>query len=531
MTAKITYILVFLGSVYVASGKFVNATNTPKLYFVLISLLVIAAFIAISRKRINLGVLSNKTILWNINIICFLQACYGLCQSLGWLPSNHSKFAITGSFDNPAGFAATLSVGFPIGLFLLIKLKKVGRYLALTGLTVIILSVLLAWSRAGILAIIISSLVFFLLQSNIIRKFRQFRYYKLFPILALVLLIAGAFIFYHHKKDSANGRLLIWEVSSEMIKDKPVFGHGYGAFKAEYMDYQAKYFKDNPASKFEFLADNVKHPFNEFIKVTVEFGLVGWVVILSIILFMLLEIMKSKNEDRELVFSGLASFLVFACFSYPLQYVAVWLLLAFYLSLLLPSKEIEIKNTTISIITRSVIVIACTFSMVHTFSQINAEIKWKTIAVSSLRGNTEEMLPEYEKLFSTSLRQNPFFLYNYGAELNVAGKFDKSVEILTECNKRFNDYDLQMLLADNYYKLGELEKAILTYQHASNMIPCRFLPLYQLFKIYEESGQTNDATKCANEIKNKKVKIPSFTVSSIKAQVEDYLIETPKYVW
>ena len=47
-----------------------------------------------------------------------------------------------------------------------------------------------------------------------------------------------------------------------MIKDKPITGHGIGAFEAKYMDYQAAYFKTYPDSKFVMLADNVKHPFN-----------------------------------------------------------------------------------------------------------------------------------------------------------------------------------------------------------------------------------------------------------------------------
>ncbi len=32
-----------------------------------------------------------------------------------------------------------------------------------------------------------------------------------------------------------------------------------------------------------------------------------------------------------------------------------------------------------------------------------AEMKWKTIAVSSLQGNTNEMLPEYERLYTKHL--------------------------------------------------------------------------------------------------------------------------------
>ena len=246
---------------------------------------------------------------------------------------------------------------------------------------------------------------------------------------------------------------------------------------------------------------------------------------MSFILFAFWKITKSKNENRGLVLSGLVSFLVFACFSYPLQYISVWLLLAFYLSALLPTKEIKIKNTPISVITRSIIVITCVFSLSFFVKQIQAEIHWKSIAVNSLRGNTQEMIPEYEKLYSTSLIRNPLFLYNYGAELNVAGRFDKSINVLNECKRRFNDYDLQMLLADNYYKNGEPKKSIQIYEHASNMIPCRFLPLYKIFEIYKVNGQREKAIQYAWEIKNKKVKIPSLTISLIKTEAENYLKE------
>jgi O-antigen ligase len=487
--------------------------------------LVVAVIVAITRDIINLAAMNSKTVLWGIYTICFAQACNGLFQFVGWLPSNHSKFAITGSFDNPAGFAAVLAIGFPIGLYLLVKAKKVEQYIASTGLILTLITVFLSGSRTGLLAILVSSFIYCLLQINIISKFQKLKLYKLLSAIVMSLLVAGASMLYFQKKDSANGRLLIWEISTKMIKDKPIFGYGFGSFQERYMDYQAEYFKNNPNSKYSQLADNVKHPFNEFIKVTIEFGLIGLAIILSFILFAFWKITKSKNGDRGLVLSGLVSFLVFACFSYPLRYISVWLLLAFYLSALLPTKEIKIRNTPISVITRSIIIGTCVFSLSFFVKQIQAEIHWKTIAVNSLRGNTHEMLPEYEKLYSKSLIRNPLFLYNYGAELNVAGKFDKSINVLNECKRRFNDYDLQMLLADNYYKNGEHGKAIQIYEHASNMVPCRFLPLFQIFKIYKENGQRKDALQYALKIKNKKVKIPSLTISSIKGKAEEYLKE------
>ena len=345
-------------------------------------------------------------------------------------------------------------MGSPVSLFLHTEAKKIEKYLTTVILLVIAIGIFLSGSRTGMLAIIISSVVLLLFKTNIVSVFRQLRHNKFLTVLIMICFIASASVLYHQKKDSANGRLLIWMVSYEMIKEKPVLGYGYGAFQAKYMDYQAKYFHDSPNSEYSHLADNVKHPFNEFIKVAVEFGIVGLIVILSLFLFVLWKIIKSKNTNKGLSFSGLVSFLGFACFSYPLQYIAVWLMLAFYLALILPFKETKINNAPVSIIGRIVVAVICVFPLFHIYQQIRSEIKWKTIAENSLRGNTNDMLPKYKKLHSTSLKQNPFFLYNYGAELNFVGQYYKSIDVLTECKKRFIDYDLQMLLADNNHKEG-----------------------------------------------------------------------------
>ncbi len=85
---------IFPGSVFLTSGKFVNATNTPKLYFVVLAVLLALLYAAICRKRINVYLIKNKTIGWDIIVVCFAQAFYGLCQFIGWFPSSHSKFAI-----------------------------------------------------------------------------------------------------------------------------------------------------------------------------------------------------------------------------------------------------------------------------------------------------------------------------------------------------------------------------------------------------------------------------------------------------
>lgn len=46
-----------------------------------------------------------------------------------------------------------------------------------------------------------------------------------------------------HKKDSADGRLLIWRCAMPMLQQNWLTGYGTGGFEAHYMDYQADYLK------------------------------------------------------------------------------------------------------------------------------------------------------------------------------------------------------------------------------------------------------------------------------------------------
>lgn len=80
-----------------------------------------------------------------------------------------------------------------------------------------------------------------------------------------------------------------------------------------------------------------------------------------------------------------------------------------------------------------------------------------------------------------------------------------------------------MLLADNYYHIGDTAKAIQTYRYAANMIPCRFLPLYLQFKIHAEDGNTKRLKTLTKEIVNKQVKIESNTVRLIIKEARNYL--------
>lgn len=519
----ISLIIIFLGSVFITSEKFINTINSPKFYFTIVALLILLVVIFLKNNDFaTIFQFTNSfTLLRGIYIIGVFQSIYGILQFIGKCSSNHSSFNVTGSFENPAGFVTVLSLIFPVGLYWCLKSKLLEQRLVFFSLGLILFSIVISGSRTGILAIIAPSIVFLVFEFQLLLKIRNLKNSFQIYFLGIVILLSSLFFLYKSKSDSANGRVLIWNVTAEMIKEKPLFGFGFKGFKANYMNYQARYFELIPQSEFKYLADNVAHPFNEFLNIIVCFGIIGLLLYLSLLSFVIWKCFKLDYLQKNILLCCFTSFIVLSFFSYPLQYIPVWFFLG-YLILILFSTSI--RNVKINLFARILAVAACILGTIIFALKINDELKWKEIAIKSLEGATIKMLPNYAYLYPKMI-DNELFLYNYGAELNIAEKYPESNRILLECSNNFNNYDLQMIVADNYYQTGKTEKAIQTYQHASYMIPCRFLPSYQIFQIYKNANHKTLATKYANEIINKKVKIPSIAVNSMKEEAQEYLQE------
>ena len=66
-----------------------------------------------------------------------------------------------------------------------------------------------------------------------------------------------------------------------------------------------------------------------------------------------------------------------------------------------------------------------------------------------------------------------------------------------------------LLLSDSYNATGESKKAEAAYLHAWHMNPSRFYPKYLLAKLYDETGQKEDAVKVAKELLEKEIKVES----------------------
>ena len=509
-------IVLCLTAVFVYSLSFTDPYIVPKWLFVILITLGIGLYV-------SFRILLRKPVVMDLSLvgisivgICCLQALYGLLQYFNVFSSD-SVYPITGSFDNPAGFAITLSAGFPFIGFLIQKGNhKYIQYLGWIIGIILLVAVFLSGSRAGIVSIVAICTIFF--NSRFICK----GIWKYLLSGGVILLLVCS---YWMKKDSADGRMLIWQCGINMVKESPWIGHGIGSFEAHYMDYQAEYFGvDGPQSFFVMLADNVKQPFNEYLGVLLNFGIIGLLVLAAIIFLLFYCYKQNVTNEKRIALYVLISIGIFSLFSYPFTYPFTWIIT--FLSVFIITREyikdflaVEWRRNVIG-----VLVLGCSLIGIYKLvERIQAELEWGKISKLALCGSYNKALPSYEKL-KTSFVDNPYFLYNYAAVLSENKQYEESLEVALQCRQYWADYDLELLIGEIYQSLKKKEQAEMYYNKAALMCPSRFLPFYKLFYLYKENEDEEGMIEMAELIIDKPVKIETSSILMMKREMKRELI-------
>lgn len=115
-------------------------------------------------------------------------------------------------------------------------------------------------------------------------------------------------------------------------------------------------------------------------------------------------------------------------------------------------------------------------------------------------------------------------LYEEAATLNEQEKYAESDSILKNCQQYLNNYDTELLAADNALQQKKYDTALKHLELASNMVPCRFYPLYGKMLAYQQRAPTK-ADSVARVILQKQVKIPSSDIEFIKQEAKLQLLE------
>lgn len=382
-----------------------------------------------------------------------------------------------------------------------------------------VLAIFLSHSRSGMVSIVAVCIMF--LCGRFVHG-RLWRY--LLSVSMIGLLIIGS---YWLKKDSADGRMLIWRCGLEMVKDAPWTGHGIGSFEAKYMDYQADYFKEyGSQSRYAMLADNVKQPFNEYLGVLINFGIVGLALLLGIVWALLYCYKQNPAQEKKIALYILLSIGVFSFFSYPFMYPFTWMVtfLAVFMLTVDYLKRIKIETWGRNIMYTATMM--CFFwGLFKLGERTQSERSWQEASVLALCRSYDEALPYYVSL-KHRFKDNPYFLYNYAAVLTEIKEYEKALEVALECRKYWADYDLDLMIGENYQHLNKPKQAEIYYKNASMMCPSRFVPLNFLYDLYEETGDRRKSLEVAVKVLDTPVKVKSLVVNQIRYKMKQAILKS-----
>ncbi len=459
-------------------------------------------------------------------IVGIIESVVGLLQVYEVIPSNSIYFRVTGTFYNPAPYALLLSVIFSFSLSVSVFHKGfhiLTRYLSYIACFLILNVIPFTYNRAswlGIVAGILLVLYYYLDTRGFIARLSR---WTKAGILFLILIsgIAGLVLLYNLKEDSSRGRLLIWKVSSNIIKDHPLTGIGYGRFRSEYNLYQADYFRNNHNQDEEMLADDVQLAFNDYLETIVETGIIG-VGFLGFLIISVFLVLKYPIKTIIIYLIPFVIILILALITYPVNSLTTKILFFFLVALVSREASYITYHLPIPKVIYISLLIGATLCIPLMVMQINKYQKYKVwlYATKAYENGYYSVSEDYFRQIYESLRFERFHSVMYADCLMQNMKYNEVIDILSKTRMVCPNYDLLILMGNGYRSINEYSDAEFNYREANYMEPGKILPEYLLIKLYYETGKTGKADSIADAISNTRIKIKSDSTQKLLKEIK-----------
>ena len=533
--------LLLLFTVFVLAVNYFNSGNTfSSKWILLLQLLLLLIYFRIA--------LQDKTLRFYLTVYFIftglVETVWGLRQLYGFIPSYHNLFKLTGSFFNSGPYSGYIVVVAPLALHDMLKDAVVFKrkffigflphYIRFTvsilAFTSVILVLPATMSRAAWIAVLVGCgfvVSLYYLQKAHVRNYLILQRKKviLFLCIGVVLAACGAVGIYQLKKNSADGRALIWKTTLKMVPKHPM-GVGLGQFSGAYGEEQAAYFAAGKYSnQEELVAGNPEYAFNEYLQIMIEFGIVSAVVLfLAFILLIYMGIKRKAIAET----GGLISLLVFASMSYPFNLLPFLIVLVFLMTLILTQKQaVRVKGFTekrvvlhwqavLFLLIAAVIILSAT--LYQRYPTYNAYKEWNNLKMMGSADAYSETKNDYEKLYPYLSDQTPF-LFEYAQCLNKAGEYAKSNQVLAQAIKISCDPMLYNIIGKNYQGLKNYQLSEQNFLLASRIVPSRIYPYYLLANLYAESGNAEQAILMAQKVLKKEPKVQSTAINEMREKM------------
>ncbi len=390
---------------------------------------------------------------------------------------------------------------------------------------IILSAVILLGGRAGLLGFLAAS-IFVYWKANLAAYLRKK------PVIFAAIAAAFLLLLYVSKPGSTSGRLHIYSVSLQILKDNWVTGVGIGKFKAVFNEYQAAYFMQHDIdSKRALLADNTFYAFNDYLQWVAETGIGGFVLLICFAILMIERtygLLKHYQSNPMLkgAVASLISFSVSAFFSYPFQIMPIQLTALACLGIILffPSRLVA-ANRAAQILTvglRCLYFPISLFFLYHCICSLQTKSRESKAFQFSMTGKKRDALELYKKL-ATHYPAHGYNKYLYAEHCYYMNETERADSALAEAQKTYTDNKVYSLKARINAEKGNLKDAEQCFLKAIYMVPNRMASRYDIVQFYIENKDTAKALHWAYSIKNMPVKVPSEKTNLLLYQTDQLI--------
>lgn len=466
-------------------------------------------------------------------VICIMlsgvaESIIGIWQLLGDGVSNHNLYTVTGSFFNPGPYGGYLAVIAAIALSIVTDYYQdkfrwsVRSVIFIFSFAALFLTLLLlpasmgrtAWAAFGVSVITIAAL-----SKQIRRYVTKHRIASVIILIVIVCGIAGA---YTLKRNSANGRFVTWNIGCEAVSEKPLLGSGTGHFAHSFTEAQIHYFSSNP--EMANYAGSPEYAFNELLQITIEYGIIGLLLFVAVVIISLHHLLRGNTFKRALGI-GLIAMVVFSSASYPFN------LLPFLITfvMMIAASSDNTKGCEVGLPIRLIIALGTTVVCVYGFIKIDSQPyrEWRSVQSIYQSKNYQAVEDDYRELYP-QLKDNAKFLFEYGHTLGFTGHEREAIAILERGATMSCDPMFYNIIGNCHKNLGEITAAEQSYNRAYDLLPTRVYPLYLLVKLYYESSDSIAAKIAAERVMEHKDKVESPATRQIRQEVETIYKELTK---
>lgn len=488
------------------------------------------------------GLLTQEGIYSGLLVIGVIHVFCVFAQRMGFMEPESSMYPVTGACDNPNVTAMYLVGCVPL---IVHRLRCSDRKVAyVLFLVLALLAVVLLRCRTAYIGLAVEAAVFFLFSSKDSR-IKGFSLLKnsegdnpkihsslgkvFLAVVALLVVSVGAVRMYQMKRDSADGRLLVWKVSASMIAEHPM-GCGYGLFPKHYNLRQAEYFHEEHGTETERRnASFVYMAYNDFLEHGVEGGVIGMLFLMGFYVLIIKDSSLPSKGGRCLS-AVLYAFAVMSLVNFVVAGIQTWLLVICCAAVVAAGSSGKYDEPEEAVGGHSLLLQRLVSVVLVVFVLMLSVITGRMTYAQYHLGRIEERMSAGEAVSDSVFADLEKYIYSSEAfwRLRAHGLM------------RTGDYGQATLCVDNAMRytaapqlcymahrclseLGREADGIGYINEVYHTQPTLLLPKLILMRFNDSMGDTVTATRYANEIVNSDAKVSDGRTAAIVREAEMYL--------